>query len=314
MPDDLEQVAEPEVTETAEPEDVLKNESDAFEVDDDAAAKEPTQDEQDKEPEKEDADADESAEDEEKADETEDESDEDLKRGKEILDAKKAEEEQRAQSDTEEKQPDEPEDLRKESFTADTVTKIAEYVPKNLLPESVKLPDGTELDFKTVMADYPEIPHIVAAYANNIIRQMVNNGFLVSGNRLQDFDKTIDRRSFIRTVTHPQYGVPQADKIVKSDEYKAWVEKQPPEIQVLRESGNPFDMIRVLKRFQGQGILGDAKADAEKADKQRQEKKAAFDSAHKTTKKNKGTPSKPKTEAVDSKAEEMEAFLSDDDE
>lgn len=314
MPDELEQVAEPETTEqTTEAEDILKNETDAFESESDEPEK-PEEtiipEEPEEKTEETDEESDESEESEESGEE-ESEEDEDVKRGKEILAEKQAAEEaQKKQDETQDS--DEPDDLRKESFDNETIGKLASYLPKNLLPGTAKLEDGTELDFKTVLSDYPEIPHIIAAYTNNIIRQMVGSGFLVSDEALNNFGQKFDQKSYVRTVTHPQYGVPQAGNIINSDEYKSWVEKQPAEIQALRESGNPFDMIRVIKRFQNQGILDDAKKKAEEHDEKRREKKKTFDAVHKTAKKR--TPTKPKTEIIDGKAQEMEAFLSDEDE
>jgi hypothetical protein len=324
MPDELEQVAEQE--ETAQ---TGADELAAFESEDELGlSKKPDEQESQKEDPKgahaESESVDESAE--KDTDESEgaedDETDEDVKRGKEIIEQQKADQE-RAEKEQQEKEAakaDEkpvPPDLRSESFTPDVVKNLAGFVPKNLLPKGdVELEDGTTLNFDDIVNDYPGLPLMITAISNNIVRQMVQTGFLVSEGRYksdtENFQKGINQREYERIVTHPVYGIPEAKKIIQGDEFKKWIGDQPDEIKALYEvSNNPWDLVKVIKRFKGTELLGGSKEKADAHDKKRKGNKEIFDGVHRSTVKSKGAP---KQSRLSGKEEEAAAFYGDDEE
>lgn len=252
---------------------------------------------------------------------SDDEEDEDLKRGKAILDA---EEQERAEKERLENERREQEQAKEtphanklvgERFEQHHFEALKNFIPQNLFPkEPVKLSDGTELDFKTLVTDYPELPFYVSAIANNLVRQMTESGFLVSNEaaqqQLSKVHETMDQRTFSMTVTHPEYGVPKAAEIADSQEFKDWYSKEKPEIQALGKSKDPWDHIRMFKRYLNKEVLGNAKAEVEKKDEQRRKKKDNFDAVHKTTIKSKGK----RSSFVNPEDEEAAAFNSEDDE
>ena len=323
MPDDIieEQVAELEVT--VDPPDQEVDEASAFD-EDESSSKEPVDEEPEStEPEVE---KEETEGKDEKATITESqEDDDDIKRGRELLAAqKKAKEEQEAAKPPVDESKMTPQQKREarisavlnESFDKDTIEKvILPSIPKNILPkEPITLADGTTMDFGEVVKDYPEMPALVAIIANNIMRQMAATGYLVSGEQyqsdIQRFGKTIDSRQMERTITHPVYGVPNAKEIVRSADFAPWMEKQPDEIKALFSSPDPFDRIKILKRFVNKGVLGEAKQQKEQAELKRVAAKKNFDAIHKT-KKPVGSV-KPTRSAMRPEDEEAEAFYSED--
>jgi len=152
------------------------------------------------------------------------------------------------------------------------------------------------------------------AESNNIMRQMAATGYLVSGEQyqadIQRFGKTIDSRQMERTITHPVYGVPNAREIVRSADFAPWMEKQPDEIKALFSSPDPFDRIKILKRFVNKGVLGEARQQKEQAEQKRAAAKKNFDAIHKTQKP--AGSVKPKKSAMRPEDEEAEAFNSED--
>lgn len=255
------------------------------------------------------------------SDETEEEDDEDLIRGKSLLEAEQKAEEDRQKKEREEQdqrqQQEQPQNqLVGERFDHQHFEALRSHIPKNLFPnEPVKLSDGTELDFKSLVTDYPELPYYVSAMANNLIRQMAASGFLVSGEssqkQLTNINETIDKRNFVRTVTHPEYGVPKAHEISESQEFKEWYPKQPAEIQALGKSENPWDHIRMFRRFLKQSVIDKADQANNETDANRQEKKKKVNSALKAPDKSqKRRQPAPKKDDPD---DERAAFESKDD-
>jgi hypothetical protein len=326
MPDELEQVVEQE-----EPTQTGSDELEAFESDDELGLgekpeeKEPEKEEPKVEPKTEPDNPEVDPEDPEKDPdnpEGEVEEDDDVKRGKEIIEQQKAEQERQEKEQKEKEAAEKNEepaapDLRNESFSPEIVKEISGFVPKNLLPKGeVELEDGTTLNFDDITKEYPELPVMIAAISNNIVRQMVQSGYLVSEGRYQsdseNLQKTIGQREYERIVTHPVYGVPEARKIVQGDEFKKWIKGEPDEIKALYEvSRDPWDMVKVLKRFKGTELLGDAKEKAAEHDEKRKSNKDVFDGVHKSTVKSKGTP---KQSRLSGKEEEAAAFYGDDEE
>jgi hypothetical protein len=250
---------------------------------------------------------------------TETETGDDILRGKEILEAEQKEKEERESREREEaaKQTDTPSrsKLSDERFEKQHLEVFHNVLPKNLFPkEPVKLNDGTELDFNSLVTDYPEIPYFVAGIVNNLVRQMTEGGYLVSNDHNQkqigQINEGFEKQLFVRTVTHPEYGVPKAAEIADSKKYKEWLPEQPEEIQALLRTNDPWNHIRVLKRFLNKEVLGKAEEEVSKKDKTRKAKKENFDAIHKTTIKSTGK----RSSSMSPEDEEAAAFYGDDDE
>jgi len=249
----------------------------------------------------------------------EEETDEDVERGKAIIEQRQKQEAERQQREAEQQRTQDPDkyDYRKESLKQEQVEVLNSVIPKNLLPTGpIKMEDGTVLNFDDLTKEYPELPIYIGAHVDNIIRQLVDSGFLVGSQKYQSDIKSIndgmDQRMFLRTVTHPQYGVPEAAKIAASQEFKDWFASEKPEVQALGSSKDPWDHVRLLKRFQGKAVLSEAKQKAAEKDIERQEKKKNFDAIHKTTIKTKSNTRAQKS-SLTPEAEELEAFTSKDD-
>lgn len=261
--------------------------------------------------------------------------DEDLQRGKEILEERKqaieAEEAakkeaqaqeaaQKAGSDQTQGQDDglDVKTILNESFD-DRVIKdfILPSLPKNLFPtEPIVMDDGTALDFQAVINDIPELPAMIMMVANNMVRQMAATGYLVQGDKfqrqVQEYDQTVNDRLWESTITHPEYGVPNAKQIVESEGFQKWYEKQPDAIAALFASNNPYDRIKGLKRYVNQGVLGEASRKKQDADAKRKANKAVFDAVYKPSKR--AASSRPGKSAMSPQDEELAAFMSDDEE
>lgn len=235
--------------------------------------------------------------------ELESEEDEDIARGKELIDETAAVKKEIEERETKEEAKEEYSPFTVK-YTREDIETFQNVIPENLLPDTAILPDGTELDFKEVLE--PEIPIAAAAIANNIVQQLVANGYLVSGEQLQAVNQAFDDKLFIRTLTNKADGVPKALEIYKSDGFKAWFKDQGAEITALMDSGDPKDHIRVFKRFLGQAGKDEADEKIKKIDGKRKKAKEKFDAIHKTTVKNKG-PAKKKS-GVSPEDEERAGF------
>ena len=276
--------------------------------DDNAAEEEDVDTEEDDTEEEEDSD-------EEDADaETEEEDDdEDIKRGKELqAEQDKADREQKKAEDAEKRRKADTGayDPFTETNDAARIEFFNGVIPKNLLPDKATLKDGTELDFEAVYKNEPEIPVMITTYVNNLVNQMIANNYLATMADIKEVNTGIDNRLFKRTVMNPNYGVPNADKIYQGDDFKAWFPKQPEEIKALLKSFDPYDHIRVYKRFMNQSGLDDAKEKVTSLDKKRATKKKKFDAVHKTTARRKAAERKT---VVDRDMEEQEGFDSKED-
>jgi hypothetical protein len=331
MPDDqvvTDQVAEQPPVDTT---DQVVDEGAAFESEDDQSKAELPADKtepekkEDKETPAADEPKDESSAGEGEAPPDEDETDEDILRGKELLaEQEKEAEEKRLKEEADkaelEKSQIPPEKLnlhklQTEAFDKNAIETFKSIVPENLFPdEPVELSDGTTLDYASLVKEYPEMPSYVAGVANNIVRQMLETGYMVSGEKyqkdVQGIRDSLAQHLFLRDVTHPIYGVPKAKEIVKSKEFNEWLPKQKPEIHAMLKSKDAFDSIKVFKRFLNREVIGGMKVGAEETDNARATAKETFDAA---MKKEKSNPSKPGKSNLSGEDEMRIAFESDDD-
>lgn len=261
-------------------------------------------------------------------DDDEEELDDDTKRGRELLEAQKAADDKKkeeeaaadtAKNETDEKKSGDDEEFDSkysiESYTDDHIKQFNGIIPEGLFPKDpVKLDDGTELDFESVVKDYPEIPAMVAGITNHIVREMMGTGFLAGGDHLKsggnDLMQKIQNMLFVREITHPVYGVPNAKDIVESKEFPKWLEKESDEIKALEKSANPHDRIRLLKRFLNNEVVDKMEEGAAAADDKRKAAKKNFDAVHKSTPKS-GKP-KSKKAVADTPDDERAAFEEDD--
>ena len=322
MPDD-EKITEQEETVEETP-DTPADEALAFESDDDDKDnKEPGLEglekpdetpEEDKKPdEKPEEDSDEESSEEESEEESEEDPDEDAKRGKDLIaDEEKAAIEKKETEEAEKKttQDGDVYSPRTTAKTAEQVEFFSGVIPKGFFPETVELKDGTLLDFGQTAKDQPEIPIMAAAIAHNIVEQMIESGNLMTNHDVEKIMEDMDNRFFLSTVTNTYDGVPKAQEIFKSSEFEAWVDKQSKEIQVLKRSNDPYDHIRLFKRYLKKEGLDDAKGKIIEIDDKRKNSKKKFDSIHKTTVKSKG---KVKGSSMTARELEEDGFNSKDD-
>lgn len=247
------------------------------------------------------------------------EDDEDIRRGRELLgeDSKKEGEEGeegKGDKETQEGAQEPAADLTVEQFresifhakhTPDSIKEMVSYIPENLLPDEVTLEDGTVCDFVELREENPGLIPAITAVAHNIVMQMVANNYLQTTEGMMAMLNE-------RDLTHPQYGVPKAREIERSNEFKAWLDKQPKEIQALHKSDDTFDRLRVFRRFVNKEVLGEAKERADQHDERARDSKGRFVAVHKSTVKS--APKKPTGPTSEGGPDaERDAFYSDDD-
>jgi hypothetical protein len=320
MPDDeiiTEQGKDVEDTPTDESS-AFNEESETDELEDQGLIDTDKEPEKDKDPDEEEDEPEEDPDEEEEPEkdpDDEEEEDEDLVRGKELL-------------EDEEKKQKEHDDLIKElqgdkeddtvvhpldkSFNEKDISFIAsEAVPKGLLPDSVELPNGTTLDFKGFIQANPEVPVMIAAYAHNIVEQMIANGVIMTEQNMSNLSNTLNNKLFINSLTNSADGVPNAQEIYKSEGFQKWFKDQDDNIKALMRSSDYKDHARVFKRYLKQSNLKDADKKIKEIDDKQKEAKKVYDDIHKSTVKNK----KPKAKAtsLSPREEETEGFNSDDD-
>ena len=246
--------------------------------------------------------------------ETNEETDEDITRGKELVaEQEKAEVDRKATEEAQRVEKVEaggynPFDERQ---NAEGIEFFKGVIPKGLFPDTVTLKDGTELDFKSVLENDPEIPVMATIIANNLIRQMIANKFLVTHADIAGMNDNIDNRLFVRTVTNRADGVPSAQKIYNDPAFKKWSGEQPKEIQALMKSSDPYDHIRVFKRYLGKAGLEAAGKKVVDLDEKRRTAKGNIDAVLKNTIRSKSA--KPKGTTLSPREEEAEGFSSKDD-
>ena len=236
------------------------------------------------------------------------ETDEDVDRGKEVLEAQEkadADAAAAAEAIKTEKIETGGYDPHNEVNNPETIEFIKGIIPKGLFPDTVTLKDGTELDFKSVLDNDPEIPVMIAAIANNIIKQMVVNKYLATHDDLKGVNESVDNRLFLRTITNKNDGVPNARDIYQDAKFKTWFREQPKEIQALMKSPDPYDQIRVFKRYLNKSGLEVANKKVKELDDKKKAGKEKFDAIHKTTVKSKG---KPSGSALNPRDEEVAGF------
>ena len=187
----------------------------------------------------------------------------------------------------------------------ETIEFIKGVIPPGLFPDTVTLKDGTVLDFKGVIENDPEIPVMIATIANNIIKQMVAGKFLATHDDLNGINETVDNRLFLRTVTNKNDGVPKARELYRDPKFQEWLGKEPKEVQALRNSPDPYDHIRVFKRYLNKSGLEAADKKVKEIDGKKKTGKEKFDAIHKTTVKSKG---KPSGSALSPRDEEVAGF------
>ena len=234
--------------------------------------------------------------------------DEDVDRGKEVLEAQEkadADAAAAAEAIKTEKIETGGYDPHNEVNNPETIEFIKGIIPKGLFPDTVTLKDGTELDFKSVLDNDPEIPVMIAAIANNIIKQMVVNKYLATHDDLKGVNESVDNRLFLRTITNKNDGVPNARDIYQDAKFKTWFREQPKEIQALMKSPDPYDQIRVFKRYLNKSGLEVANKKVKELDDKKKAGKEKFDAIHKTTVKSKG---KPSGSALNPRDEEVAGF------
>ena len=251
--------------------------------------------------------------------ETPSEEDEDILRGKELLgeEEKPPEEEKETPKEEEDAFEEKPtdgdySDVFTKELQADDLDFYNAVVPEKLLPKEVTLKDGTVLDFDSWRDENPEAIPAITAVAHNLITQMIANGLIATTQNVSKIESSLDSKLFDRTVTHKEYGVPKANEIKESKDFKDWLKDEPKEINALMKSKDPYDHIRVYKRFLNKSGVEEAKKKAEEIDKKRKVSKEKFDAVHKTTPRPSQKRS-PKAE-LEGKEQEKLAFESDDDE
>jgi len=227
-------------------------------------------------------------------DETETDADEDVARGKEVLDAQAKEAEEAAAADAAvraKKVDTGAYRAREMQYGDDAVEFFKGVMPPKLMPDTVTLKDGTVLDFKGVYDNDPEIPIMIAAIAKNLVDQMIDNKYLATNKDLDGINSALDNRLFLRTITNKIDGVPKAQEVYRDPKFRTWFGEQSKEIQALMRSPDPYDQIRVFKRYLNKSGLEKAGENVAGIDGKRKADKAAFDKIHKTTIKSKGRPS-----------------------
>jgi len=246
--------------------------------------------------------------------EPDEESDEDIARGKELVaEQERAESARRAAEEAQRvaKVDAGGYDPFNERQNAEGIEFFRSVIPKGLFPDTATLKDGTELDFKGMLDTEPEIPVMAAIIANNLIRQMIANKFLVTHADLEGMNDAFDNRLFTRTVTNRADGVPNARKIYNDPAFRKWVPEQPKEIQALMRSSDPYDHIRVFKRYLGKAGLETAGKKVVDLDEKRKTAKGNIDAVLKNTIRSK--TAKPKGTTLSHREEEAEGFSSKDD-
>jgi len=251
-------------------------------------------------------------------DDLDDEDDEVLARGKELIEKREAAEKEAADDKAAEEtgaapgSDKDPVPATKASYTPENVELFASVIPETLLPDTVTLKDGTELDFKRYSDIDPEAPIMAAAIAHNMINQMIESGQLARGSLKDDVSFEIKNALFMRTLTNKTYGVPDAEKIHSSPEFVKWYEGQPETIKELMASDSPHDRIMVYKRFIGSAGKDAADKKIADLDAARKGKKDKFDGVHKST--SRKTQTKTDKSVLDGQAEMQAAFDEEDDE
>uniref|UniRef100_A0A6H1ZLE8 Uncharacterized protein n=1 Tax=viral metagenome TaxID=1070528 RepID=A0A6H1ZLE8_9ZZZZ len=234
--------------------------------------------------------------------------DEDVARGKEVLEAQEqadADAAAVAAAKKTEKIESGGYDPRNEVNGLEQIEFMKGAIPPGLFPDTVTLKDGTVLDFKNIIDTDPEIPVMIATIANNIIKQMVVNKYLATHHDLDSFNESVDNRLFLRTITNKVDGVPKAREIYQDPKFKTWFGEQPKEIQALMKSPDPYDQIRVFKRYLNKSGLEKAGGKVAEIDGKRKKDKSTFDKIHKTTVKSKG---KPSGSALNPREDELAGF------
>ena len=174
--------------------------------------------------------------------------DEDILRGRELLsrreksettdtdDARRAQQQAQEQAQRQAQQQAQANAQRQspaqESYDTNAIETINKFIPKNLFPKDpVKLSDGTELDYGHVMQQLPELPTMITGTFDFMVRELTKSGYLLTGKSAQDtigkLTDSIKNEFFLQHLTHPEYGVPNAAEIAKTDEFQKWYESQP---------------------------------------------------------------------------------------
>jgi len=245
---------------------------------------------------------------------TDEEEDEDIARGKDVIaEEEKTAAEKKIAEDAEKAEKRETGGYNpfRERHDAESIEFFKGVIPEGIFPDKVTLKDGTDLDFKGVLENDPEIPVMVTVIANNIIRQLMANKVLATHDDLDAAAEAVDNILFERTVTNRFDGVPDAKKIYQAPEFKKWVGEQPKEIQALMKSSNPYDHIRVFKRYLNKSGLESADKTVAEVDKKRKAAKERADGILKSTVRSKSA--KPKGATLTPREEEKEGFNSKED-
>lgn len=241
------------------------------------------------------------------------EDDEDVKRGKEIIEAqekadaeaKQKEDEARAEAERQKTQQSHV-SVREEAYNIKDVEFIREVIPKDFFPKgTIELSNGEVLDFESAIEETPELPIMIASITHNIVRQMVENNYLLTTEMGTKMMEQVDNKLFVEAVKSK---VPNAEKIDNKDLVN-WLKDEPKEIQVLNFSKDPQDKVRLLTRFINKMGKGEADEQLKAHDDKRRKSKEAFDKVHSTTVRSKG---KSFNSALSPEEEEIAAFNEED--
>ena len=333
MPDDIEEVTEPENPEETQPEEVVdavadpaepvepepgeeeedeSDEAEAFGEDDEATPVNPEEEEPEPEPEEEKGEPGLDAE-----EEPEDLDEDDL-RGKELLEQEqeqKLEEDRKSQEEAAERQ----RQLQERGRAADpqapapidaaTAKIYHDVLPDSLIPDTVDV-DGKTLDLKGYLEDFPESRVLSALAADKVVIELVKQGLLMTAKQheqaLQDAENRIYNYIFSERV---QEDVPKAFDISESPEFKEWHKTAKPETQALFRSANPRDHVRGLKKYMAEQGLAEAKEKKTGKTSAARTRKTKHDDLHKTTLKSR----KAGAYTLTPEDEEREAFESEED-
>ena len=249
--------------------------------------------------------------------EGEEEGDEDILRGREIL--KEEESPEKEETLEEEEKPEEKREIQEASdnpaFSVGDEKMVKFFsgiIPEKLIPDKAASHSGVDLDFKDYMETNPEAAPMMAIIADNLIRQLIHSGYLMTSEaakkEIEEIRGETDQKFFDRSLTN---AVPKAKEIESGDDYKKWIANQPKEIQALDKSNDPEDKIRALKRFLDSEGLEDAKAKKKDLAEKRAKAKEKTDAILKTT--IRGKKRQTPASAMSPEEEEDAGFFSKDD-
>ena len=302
MPDDIVQ----EVTEQAPAEVVPEEPVATPEEDGEQDAMEAFGDEE-AEPEKKPEVTEEPAKEDEPPEVLEEEPDDDTARGKELLEA---EEKAEADKKTAETAPVAPAPPSIVPYTPDDIKLYSQFADMSLLPEGTIEVDGTSLDIRQHLEDFPESRVVSGIVAKGIVDRLIENNVLVSSETLKSFRQDLANERYRDKVDLSLNT--DSQKIWNDKKFQDWKKDAPKEVQALFRSSDPADAARGFKRFLNSAGLDKAGKKVAELDGKRADAKKKADAIYKTTVRNTKVP-KP-SKAGDTGIEDaLDEFNRDDD-